>query len=118
MVRYHGPVKDGLIIGTNQYGKRVIFADNWPDRAHKWLPSQDHPSDKATVDFHVEVPPGMKSSLTECWWALTRCRGPERVEFQHEATHTGIRNGRRRRSACDHDGAGWRMPRPAAFPSR
>jgi aminopeptidase N len=60
MVRYHGPVKDGLIIGTNQYGKRVIFADNWPDRAHKWLPSQDHPSDKATVDFHVEVPPGMK----------------------------------------------------------
>ena len=60
MVRYHGPVKDGLIIGTNQYGKRVIFADNWPDRAHKWLPTQDHPSDKATVDFHVEVPPGMK----------------------------------------------------------
>jgi aminopeptidase N len=59
MVRYHGEVKDGLVITTNPYGKRVAFADNWPDRGHKWLPSQDHPSDKATVDFHVEVPAGM-----------------------------------------------------------
>jgi hypothetical protein len=24
----------------------------------------DHPSDKATVDFHVEVPPGMKVIAT------------------------------------------------------
>lgn len=59
-VRYHGPVRDGLIIATNPYGDRVIFADNWPDRAHLWLPSVDHPSDKATVDFHVEVPAGMQ----------------------------------------------------------
>jgi aminopeptidase N len=55
-VRYHGFVRDGLIIGTNQYGERTIFADNWPDRAHLWLASQDHPSDKATVAFHIQAP--------------------------------------------------------------
>ena len=54
-VRYHGSVRDGLIIGANQYGARTIFADNWPDRAHLWLASQDHPSDKATVAFHVQA---------------------------------------------------------------
>ena len=55
-VRYHGLVRDGLIVGKNVYGDRTIFADNWPDRAHLWLPSQDHPSDKATVAFHVQAP--------------------------------------------------------------
>jgi aminopeptidase N len=55
-VRYRGLVRDGLIVGTNQYGDRTIFADNWPDRAHLWLPSQDHPSDKAAVAFHVQAP--------------------------------------------------------------
>ena len=59
-VRYRGYVRDGLIIGQNQYGARTIFADNWPDRAHLWLPSQDHPSDKATVAFHVQVPAGQQ----------------------------------------------------------
>jgi aminopeptidase N len=54
-VRYHGPVRDGLIVGKNRYGDRTIFADNWPDRAHLWLASQDHPSDKATVSFHVQA---------------------------------------------------------------
>jgi aminopeptidase N len=55
-VRYRGLVRDGLVIGRNQYGDRTIFADNWPDRAHLWLASQDHPSDKATVAFHVQAP--------------------------------------------------------------
>lgn len=55
-VRYRGYVRDGLIVGANQHGSRTIFADNWPDRAHLWLPSQDHPSDKATVAFHVQAP--------------------------------------------------------------
>lgn len=59
-VRYRGYVRDGLIIGKNEYGTRTIFADNWPDRAHLWLPSQDHPSDKATVAFHVQAPLGQQ----------------------------------------------------------
>ncbi len=60
MVRYHGTPKDGLIIGNNAYGARTAFADNWPDRAHHWLASQDQPDDKATARFHVEVPAGME----------------------------------------------------------
>jgi aminopeptidase N len=59
-VRYRGFARDGLIVGTNQYGARTVFADNWPDRAHLWLPSQDHPSDKATVAFHVQAPLGQQ----------------------------------------------------------
>jgi aminopeptidase N len=59
-IRYHGDVHDGLVIRTDSTGRRTIFADNWPDRAHLWLPLEDHPSDKATVALHVEVPPGMQ----------------------------------------------------------
>ena len=59
-VRYRGYPRDGLIVGKNQYGARTVFADNWPDRAHLWLPSQDHPSDKATVAFHVQAPLGQQ----------------------------------------------------------
>lgn len=58
-IRYHGSASDGLIIRTDSSGRRTVFADNWPDRAHRWLPIDDHPSDKATVDFHVEAPPAM-----------------------------------------------------------
>jgi len=55
-VHYHGEPKDGLIIRNNVHGRRTAFADNWPDRAHLWFPSEDHPSDKATVSFRIETP--------------------------------------------------------------
>jgi len=55
-VRYHGKPSKGLMFGKNRYGQRVVFADNWPDRAHYWFPSIDHPSDKATVSFAVTAP--------------------------------------------------------------
>jgi aminopeptidase N len=32
---------------------------NEPDGAHSWLPSNDHPSDKATYRFTIIVPPGV-----------------------------------------------------------
>jgi aminopeptidase N len=54
---YGGVPSDGLIISKNKYGDRTFFGDNWPDRAHYWLPVIDHPSDKATVDFIVTAPP-------------------------------------------------------------
>ncbi|HEY7681216.1 MAG TPA: M1 family metallopeptidase [Gemmatimonadales bacterium] len=57
-IRYHGQVRDGLIIRVDSAGRRTIFADNWPDRLHRWLPVPDHPSDKVTVDFHIETSPG------------------------------------------------------------
>ncbi|MEZ5071109.1 MAG: M1 family metallopeptidase [Bacteroidales bacterium] len=53
---YEGIPSDGLIISTNKFGDRTFFADNWPNRGHHWLPLVDHPSDKATVQFLVEVP--------------------------------------------------------------
>ncbi|MFT5167251.1 MAG: aminopeptidase N, partial [Saprospiraceae bacterium] len=37
-------------------GDRTFFGDNWPDRARHWLPTVDHPSDKATVEFIVTAP--------------------------------------------------------------
>jgi aminopeptidase N len=55
-ILYGGIPEDGLIIGKNKYGDRTFFGDNWPDRAHHWLPVVDHPSDKASVDFIVTAP--------------------------------------------------------------
>lgn len=59
-IRYHGTPRDGLIFATDSAGDHTVFADNWPDRAHRWLPVQDHPSDKATINLSVEVGPGAK----------------------------------------------------------
>jgi aminopeptidase N len=57
LIRYHGTPRDGLIIRDSN-GVRTAFADNWPNRAHRWFPLQDHPSDKATVTFRVAAPEG------------------------------------------------------------
>ncbi len=55
-ISYEGVPADGLIISNTQYGQRSFFADNWPNRAHNWIPCNDHLSDKATVDFMVTAP--------------------------------------------------------------
>ena len=55
-VRYHGTPTDGLYFKRNKFGDRTVFADNWPNRAHNWLPSIDHPYDKAKVEFFVTAP--------------------------------------------------------------
>ena len=55
-IRYQGIPADGLIISRNKYGHRTFFGDNWPNRAHNWLPCADYPSDKAAVDFIVIAP--------------------------------------------------------------
>ncbi|MEQ9103010.1 MAG: M1 family metallopeptidase [Imperialibacter sp.] len=55
-IQYEGTPQDGLIIDTNLFGEKTFFGDNWPDRAHHWLPVVDHPSDKATCEFIVEAP--------------------------------------------------------------
>lgn len=55
-INYQGIPADGLIISTNKFGHRTFFGDNWPNRAHNWLPCADYPSDKATVDFIVTAP--------------------------------------------------------------
>ncbi|WP_184550201.1 M1 family metallopeptidase [Mucilaginibacter sp. FT3.2] len=56
VISYEGIPADGLIISTNNFGHRTFFGDNWPNRAHNWLPCVDAPVDKATVDFIVTAP--------------------------------------------------------------
>ncbi|PAW92812.1 peptidase M1 [Mucilaginibacter sp. MD40] len=55
-ITYQGIPADGLIISTSKYGKRTFFGDNWPTRAHNWLPCVDDPADKASVEFAVTAP--------------------------------------------------------------
>jgi aminopeptidase N len=56
IIYYKGIPADGLIISKNKFGKRTFFSDNWPDRAHNWIPCVDNPSDKASVEFAVTAP--------------------------------------------------------------
>ncbi|MDN3581873.1 M1 family metallopeptidase [Mucilaginibacter flavus] len=56
VITYEGIPADGLIISTNKFGHRTFFGDNWPNRAHNWIPCVDLPADKATVDFIVTAP--------------------------------------------------------------
>jgi aminopeptidase N len=82
-VRYDGVVTDGLIARKDAQGRWTWFGDNWPNRAHQWLPTVDHPSDKATVSWTVRAPTGRtivangtllgtraigRSGLTETRW--------------------------------------------------
>lgn len=53
---YEGIPYDGLIISKNKYGDRTFFADNWPNRAHDWIPCKDEPGDKASFEFIVTAP--------------------------------------------------------------
>lgn len=56
-VWYGGVVRDGLIVRRDSAtGQWTAFGDNWPNRARHWIPSVDHPSDKATVTWTVEAP--------------------------------------------------------------
>ena len=55
-IRYHGIPDDGLIINKNIHGDPTVFVDNWPNRTRFWLPSIDHPSDKATVNYTIHAP--------------------------------------------------------------
>lgn len=55
-VQYKGIPADGLIIGKSIVNKRTFFGDNWPNRAHQWLPCNDVPLDKASLEFIVTAP--------------------------------------------------------------
>ena len=55
-IKYNGEPADGLFISKNKFGDRTFFGDNWPERAHNWLPCNDHVADKASVEFIVTAP--------------------------------------------------------------
>lgn len=55
-IKYHGVPFDGLKIGPTKNGDRSFFSENWSNKARHWLPTLDHPSDKATSEFIVKAP--------------------------------------------------------------
>jgi aminopeptidase N len=55
-VSYRGTPDDGLILRDNVHGAPAAFVDNWPNRTRFWMPSVDHPADKATVRYTLHAP--------------------------------------------------------------
>ena len=55
-VTYGGVPASGLRIDKNKHGEWSAFSNNWPNRAREWLPTIDHPYDKATSEFVVTAP--------------------------------------------------------------
>ena len=55
-IKYGGIPAGGLHMARNKYGDRCFFSTNWPDLARQWLPTLDHPYDKATSEFVVTAP--------------------------------------------------------------
>ena len=55
-ISYQGIAESGLVIDTTKFGERSFFGDNWPNLARHWLPSVDHPSDKASIEFRITAP--------------------------------------------------------------
>jgi aminopeptidase N len=52
-VKYGGVPRSGLKFLNNIHGEPTVFSENWPNRAHQWLPTIDHPYDKATGELIV-----------------------------------------------------------------
>jgi aminopeptidase N len=83
-VDYGGAVRDGLIVRTDSAGRWTYFGDNWPNRARHWIPSIDHPSDKATVMWRVRAPVGrtvVANGKLVSTQAVRDARGAERTEW-------------------------------------
>ena len=55
-IHYQGIPERGLVIDTTKFGQRSFFGDNWPNLARHWLPSVDHPYDKASIEFKITAP--------------------------------------------------------------
>ena len=55
-IEYVGIPITGLKIAPNKYDERTFFSDNWPNKARNWLPTIDHPYDKAMCEFVVTAP--------------------------------------------------------------
>ena len=55
-VEYLGIPATGLQIAPTKHGDRSFFSDNWSSRAKNWLPTVDHPYDKASNEFIITAP--------------------------------------------------------------
>ena len=109
---YSGVPKNGLIISHNMFGKRTFFTDNWPNRAHYWLPCIDHPSDKAAVDITVTAPDhyavvanGLKTEEVKLPGQLKRTHYKETVVLPTKVFAVGVAD-----FAIDHPGDAGGVP--------
>lgn len=98
-ISYEGIPEDGLIISNTEFGDRSFFADNWPNRAHHWIPCNDHLSDKATVEFIVTAPDhyqvvsnGKEMEETNLPGHLKRTRWKENVPLPTKVMVIGVTN--------------------------
>lgn len=128
-VAYQGAPRHGLLwepLGGERLG---IFADNWPNRARWWFPSNDHPSDKATVRLTVRAPAGLRvvangvlrDSAAGVWQWETRTPVPTYTMVIGVAPFQVVELGR---AACDRAPAApgpcalislWALPGDSAF---
>ncbi len=82
-IRYSGVPRDGLLIDRNLHGDATIFGDNWPNRARHWLPTVDHPADKATVEFLVSAPSNFRVIANGARVAEADLAGGRRLTHWH-----------------------------------
>ncbi len=55
-IQYKGTPAGGMKIQPTKFGDRSFMCENWPNNARHWLPTVDHPYDKATSEFIVTAP--------------------------------------------------------------
>jgi aminopeptidase N len=55
-IAYSGIPAGGMKIKPTKYGDRSFMCENWPNNARHWLPTVDHPYEKATSEFIVTAP--------------------------------------------------------------
>lgn len=85
-VIYKGQPADGLIISKNKFEDRTFFGDNWPNRARYWLPTVDHPSDKATNEFIITAPNHYQVVANGILQEITDIEGNRRITYWREDT--------------------------------
>jgi aminopeptidase N len=56
VIQYKGIPAGGMKIQPTKFGDRSFMCENWPNNARHWLPTVDHPYDKATSEFIVTAP--------------------------------------------------------------
>tara|TARA_B110000495_G_scaffold141179_1_gene124121 strand:- start:2182 stop:3834 length:1653 start_codon:yes stop_codon:yes gene_type:complete len=56
IIEYRGIPQAGLEIKNNHNGDRTFFCESWPNNTRHWLPTIDHPYEKATVEFKIIAP--------------------------------------------------------------
>lgn len=105
-ILYRGTPDDGLILRNTLHGRPAVFADNWPNRARFWLPTVDHPSDKATVRFTVHAPAAwevvangpllVQEPFVTRGGRPRRRRGPNDLDLGDRGTDLALQHGDRR----------------------